>query len=253
MVSGGIVAAVAFVSPYRVDLPRDLAIAGAAGATWLGLHLARGEIVEPSCPPCEREDVGSRDRVAIDLREKQLNLPADIGLGVMLAAPIGAALFESGASRAAAADIAVQAQAVLTCGALTQIVKLSVQRPRPFLYRDDQGEAIYDNPESYLSFWSGHTATAFAAATAFATTFHLRHPRSGARLAVWAASLLAASAEGVIRVLAGDHYPTDVLAGAAAGAGFGLGVPWLHARHTPVAAMAVPAAGGSAVVLYRAW
>ena len=239
-------------SPYQVDFARDGALAGAAGATWLGLHLARGEIVDPSCPPCERGDVPSFDRVAIDQREKQLNTPADVGIAVLAAAPIGAALLEAGVSREAAADIVVEAQAVLACGALTQIVKLSVQRPRPFLYRDDQGEAIYRDPESYLSFWSGHTATAFSLSTAVATTFHLRHPRSAARFAVWAVALAAATTEGVIRVLAGDHYPSDVVAGAVAGTAFGIGVPWLHARGAgPVGLLVVPEDGGLAVVLAR--
>jgi membrane-associated phospholipid phosphatase len=232
-------------SPYDVDLARDLSINGAAGATWLGLFLARDSIVEPSCPPCERGDVLSVDRVAIDERHKALNPAANVGLGLMLAAPVGIALGEAGLSREAADDVLVEAQAVLSCGALTEIVKLSVQRPRPFLYRNDQGAAIHGESDSYESFWSGHTATAFSTATATAFTFQLRHPRSRARWAVWAVALLAASTEGTIRVLAGDHYPTDVLAGAAAGTAFGLGIPWLHARREPVAV----ALAGHGVVL----
>src|SRR2546423_585667 len=61
---------------------------------------------------------------------------------------------------------------------------------------------------------------------------------------------LAALGVGLLRVLAGRHFPTDVLAGAAAGAAIGLTVPRLHRR---AAAFVAPVRGGAAVVLSGAF
>ena len=65
--------------------------------------------------------------------------------------------------------------------------------------------------ESSPSFPSGHTATAFA----LATSLSIKYPKWYviAPSAVWACSV------GVSRMNEGVHYPTDVLAGAAIGAG----------------------------------
>jgi membrane-associated phospholipid phosphatase len=234
-------------SPYDVRLGRDLAVAGAAGGAWVGLVLAQDAWVDPSCAPgtCQREDVPAFDRVAIDQRHKAFNVPYNLLLATMVAVPAGIAVAESGWARAALDDTLVIGQAFLLSGATTSAVKLAVQRPRPFLYRDDQGAWIYRESEAYLSFWSGHTAAAFSAATATALTFHLRHPRSRWRFAVWAAALALATAQGVQRGHGGDHFPSDVVAGAACGTTFGLAVPLLH-RRTPVAL--VPTGAGLALV-----
>ena len=65
---------------------------------------------------------------------------------------------------------------------------------------------------AFVSFPSGHTATAFA----LATSLSIRYPKWYviAPSALWACSV------GISRMNEGVHYPTDVLAGAALGAGF---------------------------------
>jgi membrane-associated phospholipid phosphatase len=45
---------------------------------------------------------------------------------------------------------------------------------------------------------------------------------------VYAAAVAAGSGIGLTRILAGKHFPSDVLVGAAAGTASGLLIPWLH-------------------------
>ena len=88
-------------------------------------------------------------------------------------------------------------------------LKYVVDRRRPYDRYPDRVHAY--SHESSPSFPSGHTATAFA----LATSLSMKYPRWYviAPSALWACSV------GVARMNEGVHYPSDVLAGAAIGAG----------------------------------
>ena len=93
--------------------------------------------------------------------------------------------------------------------AVTYGMKYLFDRRRPYEKYPDRIHpfSLEDSP----SFPSGHTSTAFA----LATSLSIRYPKWYviAPSALWACSV------GVSRMNEGVHYPTDVLAGAALGAG----------------------------------
>lgn len=92
---------------------------------------------------------------------------------------------------------------------VTYGMKYLVDRQRPY---DRWSGRVYPySHESSPSFPSGHTATAFA----LATSLSLKYPKWYviAPSALWACSV------GMSRMNEGVHYPSDVLAGAAIGAG----------------------------------
>ena len=62
------------------------------------------------------------------------------------------------AALAASTDILIIVDAVFTNGAVNELTRLAVQRPRPFVYANPQGEG--GNPAHYTSFYSGHTSFA---------------------------------------------------------------------------------------------
>jgi undecaprenyl-diphosphatase len=83
---------------------------------------------------------------------------------------------------------------------LASLGKLLIHRHRPFVHQLGPAESTH-------SFPSGHAATSFACATVLATAWPwLRAP------AYVLAALIALS-----RLYDGDHFPLDVLAGAALG------------------------------------
>lgn len=94
--------------------------------------------------------------------------------------------------------------------AVTYGLKYLVDRQRPYERYPHRVHSY--STESSPSFPSGHTATAFA----LATSLSIKYPKWYviAPSALWACSV------GVSRMNEGVHYPTDVLAGAAIGAGF---------------------------------
>ena len=133
----------------------------------------------------------------------------------------------------------------LTLNAAAQsITSFAVQRPRPFTYGELADLDQRTGASAYLSFYSGHTSSSFAAATAYAYLFGVRHPRSPWRAAVWALGEGLAAMDGALRVTAGYHFPSDVLVGAAVGTTLGVLIPWLHTRD-PAGDTGLGSTGGS--------
>jgi len=107
--------------------------------------------------------------------------------------------------------------AVVVNTAITQGLKYSINRNRP--YQDYPTYIVpyqYDNDPSFPS---GHTSTAFATATALSMEYKKWY--------VVVPSFTWAAAVGYSRLHLGEHYPTDVLAGAAIGVGSAYVSHWL--------------------------
>jgi membrane-associated phospholipid phosphatase len=119
-------------------------------------------------------------------------------------------------------------QTSLVNGAVTELFRVTVQRPRPFVYESPLDMGL--NPAHYTSFVSGHSS--FTACAATFTYFQLsgRLKTRGGRLALGLACALLPVSTGVFRVLAGRHFPTDIIGGIAVGFAAGLAVHLAHKR-----------------------
>jgi membrane-associated phospholipid phosphatase len=111
---------------------------------------------------------------------------------------------------------------LIVTAATTGVLKKLVNRPRPYETYDD----IYpDVRESGNSFPSGHTALAFSTATTLLLTTEKWYYAAPAY--VWAMGV------GYSRIYLGQHYPSDVIAGAITGAAGAylthiINKKWLH-------------------------
>lgn len=125
--------------------------------------------------------------------------------------------------------------ALLTLG-VTAVTKGLARRKRPYAYnpalsvRERHRITSADPRKVFLSFFSGHSSGAFAAATFSSTLFQDLHGTSAWSHLVWGSSLALAGFTAVARVKAGMHYPSDVLVGSVVGAAVGYLVPALHGR-----------------------
>lgn len=210
------------VNPW-IDTPLTL---GAFGA-WGGLHLAQPGLVETPCP-CTRGQVNGIDRIAVGGHSTVAEPLADalaLGtLGLALAAPLVTADDAGGWLE----DAQLVLQSVALAGLLTELSKIAVGRPYPYMY----GPAPYPEQNgdgvNYASFWSGHTAVPMAAAVCAARLIEARVPDSPWRWIAWIAGPSLALGAGVGQIVASNHFPSDVLVGAGVGVGVGLFVPWAH-------------------------
>ena len=133
-------------------------------------------------------------------------------------------------------------QAQLINNGVTYLLKSLVARPRPFVTGDDPRIPLELKlrKEALRSFPSGHTSNTFTAAVFLGSLFEQLEPESAVRGWVWGGALTAASLTGILRYVAGRHYPTDILAGALLGATVGYLVPQIHQRDTRAEPSAAP-------------
>jgi membrane-associated phospholipid phosphatase len=125
-------------------------------------------------------------------------------------------------------DVTIIYQSGLTALALSGLATMSAQRARPFVYGAKAPEEVRTSPNGALSFVSGHTTMAFALSTSTFWTIYRRHGPGVYAWTTLAVGTAAASMVAVGRVIAGKHFPTDVLTGAAVGASVGTLMPALH-------------------------
>lgn len=112
------------------------------------------------------------------------------------------------------------AESIVTTQVLTNVVKYAAGRQRPYAHF---AAGVPFSPEDNLSFFSGHTSFAFATAVSAGIVAHARG--YAAEPYIWAGGLTLAGLTGYLRIAADKHYFSDVLVGAAVGAGAGLLVP----------------------------
>lgn len=152
----------------------------------------------------------------------------------VLALPIGIYATEAILNNLPPSELAtlgvMLAESYLTGYGLRNMVKSLVRRPRPYMYTGKWDEDGVKDGDYTLSFPSGHTTDAFMGATFLSYTFCKYYPQSKLRIPVVVASYTIAAATGALRVASGNHFITDVAAGAALGTAVGLLVPFLHEK-----------------------
>lgn len=133
---------------------------------------------------------------------------------------------------------------------LDELVKVAAARARPLTVGcdPDADPRSCTPPSPGMSFYSGHAAVGFASA-GFACAMHLERHLYGdapADAVACSATLGAAAVVGLLRVLADQHYLTDVLVGAALGFVTGYVMPLLF---VPTRRAHVPESAGGIAVL----
>jgi len=206
---------------YRLDR-RDAVLIGIAGGGALIPMLAH---VEKSCL-CSISGLNRIDRGTALRRSETLNAASYVVAASAIALPVTLSALDSKSW----SDPVVIGEALLVNTAVNQIVKYSVQRPRPLLYGLSPNDSKISDPDNHLSFYSQHTSSVFATGMSYARTFAFRHPQSRYRWAVYSAVGITGATVGWMRVRSRRHFPTDVVTGAIAGGSIGLTVPWLHPK-----------------------
>ncbi|HKQ68737.1 MAG TPA: phosphatase PAP2 family protein [Polyangiaceae bacterium] len=207
-----------------IDLPVIL-VSGVAAVT----PLLRNESPPAWCAPlCDRSRVNGFDRAVAGVWRPAWSQASDVTLAALLATPL--VVMGAGEGLADAAnDFVVFAETMTVAGGFASLTSAAISRPRPFMYGTDAPLGDRSTAHGSWSFFSGHTTLAFAATFFLYSTLDRRHPTSvWPALALGAGGALAAFV-GTSRVLAGRHFPTDVIAGALVGSSIGLVVPKLHA------------------------
>jgi len=135
----------------------------------------------------------------------------------------------------------VYAETMLFSQGSTLLAKTTGSRPRPYAYLpEDQrpNDPAYDvsQERTFRSMPSGHSSSAWTGAALGVTEHLLSRPDASwvERVGVGFVGAGFAGATSTLRVTAGQHFRSDVLAGAAIGVATGVSVPLLHRGARPL-------------------
>ncbi len=216
------------ISPYSLDLAKELAIFGAGGAM-LGVSL----ILKNNMDPLTEEevillnpmDVNAFDRGAITAKKE---MPAaDLLLCGSVFLPL--TFFAHEETRKDMGTLAVLAGEVFVFQlGLNYMVKILAQRVRPYCYDENTPLSEKTTVNAKLSFYSGHTSTAAAMSFFVAKVFSDYLPNADVIFVIWTSAVVYPALTGLLRVDSGSHFPTDILIGYVTGALIGYFIPVLH-------------------------
>jgi membrane-associated phospholipid phosphatase len=216
------------ISPYSLDLAKELAILG-AGSTMLTVSLILRSKIDPlteeEIAQLDPMDVNSFDRGAIAKKE---DMPAaDFLLYTSVFLPI--TFFAHGETRKDIDTLTVLAGEVfLFQWGLNFMTKVLTQRIRPYCYDERTPLSEKTTVNSKVSFYSGHTSTAAAMSFFVAKVFsdYLSNPNT--KFMIWTSAVIYSSLTGLLRIDSGNHFPTDMFVGYITGALIGYFIPVLH-------------------------
>lgn len=220
--------------PYRIRPAVDVPVYGVS----LGLVAVNGQLGDRLTPWTEAElqlleprNVPAWDAVALNRWNPSAGTRSDLGMFAAFGAA-GLTVLANTPREQWVRDGAVLGslwfQTNLSTLMLTDLVKNSVKRNRPFVYYD--GAPLTDRMESDArkSFFSGHSSITACNAVFAAKIWTDMHPDSKLKPWVWTAAAALPAYVAWQRVEAGKHYPSDVLVGLAVGAAMGYLIPQLH-------------------------
>ena len=224
-----------FIDPFNLDPLTD----GIIGGTGLALttsaylcdnvfHIKENDGANVTFT-LDANKVNSFDRPFIRPYSKKLDFVGDAILGVTLLTPT--VMFASRNTNWLTVGV-MYAETIALANGLKEWGKLLIKRPRPYTYFEptEGVQKEIDRGDWHNSMPSGHTTMAFTGAAFTSAVFNEYFPDSPWRHVVTATSFGIATTVGIIRMCSGNHFLTDVLAGAAIGTFCGFIVPFFHSQ-----------------------
>lgn len=213
------------------SISADFIAAGTLGGT-LALEYVAGKTVleKPAAPVpylLDSSEVNAFDRLSMQPYSKPLDTTASVLQFAIIATP---AVFAAAPSDTWSAIGFQYAETMMLAQGFAWAGKLLFDRARPYTYFAGAPSDALSDGDWLCSTPSGHATRSFAAAVFTATTFCSIFPESKAKIPVVAATVGSAAAVAILRVMSGNHFATDVIAGAALGSFCGFIVPWLHSN-----------------------
>lgn len=200
------------------------------GASLIGTELVLGKFVMPKSTSfdgkiLDRQNVNAFDRWAMNDYSKPLHITATVLEGVALLSP--AVLMASPKNEWCTIGT-MYAETVMIAYGVKELGKALINRARPYMYFEGFPEGDVSDGDWLCSTPSGHTTMSFAGAVFASYVFSEYFPDSPFKIPVIAGSLTLATGIAVMRIMSGNHFLSDVLAGAVIGSATGFLVPFVH-------------------------
>ena len=218
-------------SPFELNLVKDSILLG-SGTFLCATDFLLDDVIKFNQTDfdgnlLERSSVNAFDRIFMNAYSNPLDK-----LGTVLC---GASLLIPAANLAVSSSeyltIAVMyAQTILFAHGTKETLKILVNRPRPYMYFENYPVEEVQKGDWNNSFPSGHTTYAFAGASFASYVFSVYFKDSPIKWAVISGSVALATGTAICRIMSGNHFLSDVIAGALIGSASGILIPVLHQK-----------------------
>ncbi|MCR5766290.1 MAG: phosphatase PAP2 family protein [Treponema sp.] len=230
-----------YVQPFSLNPVKDgielglgTALSGSALLYNDILHLKQNDF---KASDLKKSDISVMDQLFMRPYSKPLHI---VGTGTMGLALLTPAVFALMPSSEWLTIGTMYVETLLFANGIKEWAKFFAYRARPYMYFDDYPENKVEDGDWNCSFPSGHTTLAFAGA-AFTTVVYCQcFPESKWKYAVAGGAFGIAALTGALRMASGNHFFTDVMAGALIGTVCGFAVPFLHIKRQNVNAAVTP-------------
>ena len=128
----------------------------------------------------------------------------------------------------------VWAESVFLTLGITNLTKVLVSRPRPYLYGDKAPEEYKIKDDNRKSFFSGHTSISAVSCFLMASMYDDYNPDSKLSPYLWASAGFIPALTAYYRYDAGKHFPADLVAGYIVGSAVGIMVPKWHTKNSKI-------------------
>jgi len=217
-------------SPYDLSFKKELPYYSVGlGSVALGKYLSKRSpfFTEDELIPLNASDINAFDRIATSQFSERHNKASDVLMNGSYAMPF--VLLAGKKTRKSFGQIMLlYGEAVSMNAGFTLITKFVFKRPRPYIFNETITDEYKTSRKARTSFISGHTSTTTVNCFFAAKIFSDFYPDSKWKPVVWTLAATIPAATATLRVTAGKHYPTDVIAGYAMGATIGVLIPHLH-------------------------
>lgn len=214
---------------FSLRLPLEISIFSAGLATNAAAMLLRTDYDDWDGTIYDIHSVSGFDRAFAHRYNKTLDRCGDVALALSVVSP--ALLYATNTPQWKEITV-MYAESVLFSYGMKDIGKSLVERKRPYMYFANPSSTGTDGNDWKDSFPSGHSTMAFTGASFASYVFCKYNPQSQYKVPVVATCFALATGTSALRMSSGNHFATDVLAGAAIGCFSGIFIPWLHTLKT---------------------
>lgn len=229
----GLSTQVAAASPYELKTSNEiLYLGGGAALSLAGLYAEkdRKAPTESDLANLNKSDVLRLEQRYTGRWNESSSRLSDITLAAGILSPLSLLLIDN-TSKSDFTTIGVMyLETYMLSNGGVIFSKGTVSRYRPLAYGDNASLAERARLDTKRSFFSGHAALSASGFIFSATVFSDYFPNSKYKSAVWAAAITGTATTGLLRIKAGKHYPTDVIAGWVWGGVVGYLIPKLHKK-----------------------
>lgn len=236
--------------PYFISIEREALFAGAgAGVVILG-DVLRAGTPDIMLSNLRLGTIPAFDRAATRNSSASARKGSDLVLNLSGALPL--LLLAGNTPRKDAGKLGLLFVETMAINyGLTNIIKSTARRPRPYVFDESLDPTTIIRSNDRAAFLSGHTSVSATGGFFFARVFSDYYPNSKLKPAVWAMGAGLPALTGYLRFRAGQHYPSDIIAGYLLGATIGYLVPTLHKKPIGGKGFTLSPTGNGIHIAYR--